>query len=422
MATISAASLSTLVVIQPSWALPVLVAATAVVLAWVLADVIAPSQLALCGAAFTAPMNGLRVHPAVTFTDVCLVAAVAGLLLSGIGGVRTATPAWRILMLGLAVITVGGLLSCAAVSDAAGVSLLVRSTVSAGVTTAVVLAAATPEKLMGLTVTAFAVGGAAGTMAGELLGRGNDLVGRSYGLAVDSNHFGFASVLACAAGGAVALSRAPLPVRLVGGFAAAVALAGVMSSGSRAGAVGLGVVLAGTVWGLFRRGLAWTVGGVVAGVGVLATAIWLGGDNSAVARLLGSTESGQLTADLSDQSREVLLADLLGALESSPLVGLGWSRIREAHLHVVQVAVGAGILGVIGYLMVVWAAVIVARTLSGRTSSGAILAAGLMAFVVMGLAQNILWDRYIWIYIGMAVAVASRPREQAERRQQVVTR
>jgi hypothetical protein len=368
----------------------------------------------LVAAAATAPMNALRVHPAVTLTDAFLVVVTCLLVLSSRedDAVEAGSAVMWVLG-GLGLVTIGGALSSIVASDESGLGLLMRSAPAAGATTLVVVATLRHEWQVRAVAFAYACGAAVSVVGGEVLGRVNPVVGRSFGLAVDSNHYAFSCVLASAAGAYVALTRGSTSLRVVAAVATVTSLSGVLLSGSRAGAVGAMVVLACVAVVLSRRGL---LGAVTAlgGSGVLVTAaVLLGGANNAIARLFGLTQGGAISAQLSDDSRRVLLADLIGALQSSPFVGLGWSRIREAHIHLLQVAVGAGVLGVIGYLCVTVGLARAALALSGLEPPHLALAGGLVAFVAMGMGQNILWDRYVWIFLSTALVTAALPRAPA---------
>ena len=394
-------------VVSPGLGLIIVMALTAALSLWLLAPRVPPSVALLVAAAGCAPAGAVRVVPAVTVSDVLLVLAVAALLLEGANGRRALQGSGKhMVVAGLTTITLGALLSSLVNADAQGVSLLVRSSPVAAFTALVVWMVVRRRAHTVALAAAYAVGAATSTLAGQLLGYINPVVGRSYGLGVDSNHFAFSCALAVAMAGYAGSETRSRGLRVLMVVAGAGALAGVLLSGSRAGVVGAAAALAFVAVPVVRAGVTATIASGTVSLGGIGALMSTGSSTNAVARLFGSTDDGALSAQLSDDSREVLLQQLLTDLAQHPVVGVGWSRIREAHIHLLQVALGAGVMGLVGYLLVITG--FAASAWSLRRCPRAIPAAGApAAFVAMGLGQNILWDRYVWMALGISLAVAS---------------
>lgn len=119
-----------------------------------------------------------------------------------------------------------------------------------------------------------------------------------------------------------------------------------------------------------------------------------------VGRLLGGGSAAG-----SDQQREVAIATGVRQFLAHPLIGNGFEYALDAHLIYLQVAVSIGLVGLVGYLMMLWPGlrtVVVAPRPLNR------IGYPVLAYLIVGLMQPLLWDRYIWCVLALAYTVTAR--------------
>ncbi|HVM02345.1 MAG TPA: O-antigen ligase family protein [Acidimicrobiales bacterium] len=357
--------------------------------------------------AFAAPLSGVRVW-GVALSDVFLVAAVGLTLPSFAAGYRRLPlPVRPDVFVGLATVACGGVIGTFfAAHPGASLAAMARFVLaSAGSVAAVALWAPPPARLRWFCWLwlAGAVFNACWAIA---LGPVDGL--RPAGLSTHPNHLG----LVCMLGAALALGLA-LGGRRAARRVAAAALAplvlALLASGSRAALVGLAVSV--PVFAVLTRRLQVAVRALaltaVLGVAVLAGLAHVP-EQSGLGRLVGDR-----TAAESDIERVEHLSRSLDRLERHPLTGEGFESSREAHNIYLQVAVAAGPLGVVGFAVVV-RSVLRARAVVRRRAPVAgdrALLAGLVAgyagYLVAGAFQNLLWDRYLWLYVSATLVLAA---------------
>jgi len=230
---------------------------------------------------------------------------------------------------------------------------------------------------------------------------------RSAGLSVHPNHLALTSVLAL--GPAMAFIWKAGPWRFVALVAVLLLLSGIFYSGSRAAVIGAVSILA--VISLTSKGLSlWSWLGVVGMV--LAVAFGLGllrpslPEQSALGRILLPNDS---TSE-SNQGRLERLSDSLRTVQANPLTGSGFENAREAHNIYIQVWSSAGLLGIVGFSIVAVSLVVrPIRYLWRRRGAEDLLligvVAGGVAYLVVGLLQPQIWDRYVWFALFLSAAV-----------------
>jgi O-antigen ligase len=219
--------------------------------------------------------------------------------------------------------------------------------------------------------------------------------GRRAGLAEHPNVYGLCALLAIAIIPFI-VTQLPRNWRWVPAGAAVVCLYGVWSSGSRAAlAVMIAVaviypVLARSVFAALGLGVA--LAGVLVFLGTL-----LGEDSSgnALGRLLGSGSSS-----LSDVARQQLFDDAVARFWESPIIGSGLGDIIEAHVIYIQILAGFGVIGLVFYLMVLWTAV---QPLTFLHPPYSLVALPALAYVTLGFVTPVMWDRYIWVLLAVAL-------------------
>lgn len=267
-----------------------------------------------------------------------------------------------------------------------------------------------PRTLVAL-VWAYVLGTGVSVGVGTL--QGPDLSGRLVGLTSHPNFFGLTCLLA-AAFTPFLWVRTPAGRRWCVVLVAAVSLSGVWTSGSRAAllVVGLLVVLHPVLTRSWRAAVVVGLSGVT-GL-VLFGSVSTVDDDSALGRLLGGGGSG--AADL---ERQVAFRQGVAAFKDSPVFGGGFVDALAAHNIYLQITVAIGLVGVVGYLLVLF------TTFRATLSSAAedrLLAMPALGYALIGVLTNILWDRMLWTALALcllAVPVggfgrreAPRPREQ----------
>jgi O-antigen ligase len=233
------------------------------------------------------------------------------------------------------------------------------------------------------------------------LGQGGS---RAQGLTTHPNFFGLCCTLAFALGFFLLQHAGPALTWMVVGLDALFAL-GVSMSGSRAALLGL--VLVSLVWVLVQRS---ALGGYTMGF-VAVTALAVGNwalaalpEGSALKRLAGNS-----TASVSDSHRQSLLHSGLQQFLDRPLSGNGFEQALQSHSIFLEVAVAGGLIGLIGYLLMLGALL---KPLVDRANRLHALSYPVLAYALVGALSNSLWDRFIWTAAALgAVAMAEGQRE-----------
>ena len=367
---------------------------------FVLAGVRRLSVAAWGTAAFTAPLSGVRVS-ALALGDVALIAAVALSALSSVTGRR---PGWTGGV-------VGTFFAARPATSLGGVATFVLG--SAGPVAALALWAPSRRQLR-----CFAWLWLAGAVASALWAilLGPAAFGRRAGLATHPNHLGIICMLGTGLALGLVVSGAR-PARRLAVAALPVLLLALALSGSRAAVVGCASAVLAMTW-LCRRlhlALRALVVACAFGATVLAGVVDVP-EQSGLGRLAGGRSAAE-----SDTARAEHLARSLERFRQHPLTGEGFEFAEEAHNIYLQVAVAAGPMGVLGLLLV-------ARGVLGATRRGASagpwpiggdralvagLGAGYAGYLVVGAFQNLLWDRYLWLYVACALALAARLEDEA---------
>ena len=382
--------------------------------------------VALCPGLLLIAATAVRAGPGLSAADPFLVAGVLLLVADLVLSPRETpvVPRWLIVAGGAILLT--GLVS-AVFADRFGQNLLpaARFAVALSVgTAAIAVAASTPKRrtiIAGLWVTAAAISAliaVADSVFGTEIGpRLTGLVfnagARVGGLANHPNQLAAAAVIALP----VALAYAGAPrirasERWVAIGLVCVLVAGVLVSGSRAGAIALPVVvLATAAWaapGRFRRQQMFVAGALV--VAVIALLVVNPNIASVTTSRLGASES---TA-VSDESRRELMTQAVSHFLDRPLTGHGFAESRAAHMIYLQVLAAGGLLALLAFVL------FFAGTISrGRNAMRAVdlppsdraLALGctvaVVAWMVLGLVQNMLYDRYLYVAPGLVLALAA---------------
>ncbi|WP_281370669.1 O-antigen ligase family protein [Nocardioides stalactiti] len=181
-----------------------------------------------------------------------------------------------------------------------------------------------------------------------------------------------------------------------------VSLLSVTMSGSRAAIVVLVVVIL-LVPIVERSAMIGFAFAICAALGVVALPfiVDISGEESAIGRLAGSG-----TATASDEVRNEAFDYGLERLGSSPIFGTGFSDVEQIHNVFLEAAVAIGVLGLVSYLIVLFA---LARPLFTQHPMRRLT---YMIWVFIGVAPTFpgLWDRTVWVPASVAALAMIAPR------------
>lgn len=377
----------------------------AIVVAAIILDRRRMATVLWAGVAFTAPMQGVRIAPVLTLADVLIVAAFATSLPEVLGGWPRVVP--RGVVYAFGVLVSAGL---------AGTFFAPSVAASLGNLFKIVLAAAGSLVIMALwnpgpdRLRRFAWLWFAGALASAIWGivTPRPYAGRAAGLTVHPNHFGLVCMLAVGLGLGLALSsRGWARWGALGGVV--ILVGGIGLSGSRAAILGLVVTvgLTAVLARRFRLLVATGVAALLAGMAIVVGIVRVPGAN-ALSRLVGGGASAA-----SDAERSKALAEAFASFDRHPFTGEGFEFAQVAHNIYLQVLVVGGPLALLSFLCVnallLKAAVRSLSAQSGRSQRPLLagLTAGYAGYLVAGTFVNILWDRYLWTYIGLLLLLAA---------------
>ena len=387
-------------------------------------DEIWPSRLrglALAGAAITLPMSAWKVIGPLTTADMLLAAAVVLFLPKF--DLAAARKLWP-LALAIALATVGGLIgTVVSGSDmVASAEILVRL-LAASVGAMILISCWQPRLEQVRSFGWLWIAGGAASALVALLIPDLHMFLRPAGLTPHPNHLAIISLVLFGVALALVLSARAEDDRFEGlaswaGLAAVGLLfAGVVASGSRAG-LGAALVTAflAVVATRDRNIVRLAVGAAAIGLVVMVLLAALG-QNNAFDRITGGETASNTTT--SDEIRDTKNAAAWDRFTEYPLTGVGFGEIYEAHIFLLQFASGAGILGIIAGLLIIYLALrsyVVAVWRRVADDPPYFVAAGGFAAAVIGylaatIFQNILWDRNVWMAIVLMTWLAARSGE-----------
>ena len=364
-------------------------------------------------AGLTIAMNGVRVTNWLTISDVFLVGAAMFLFVTQRQW-QVANRSYIVALVGVGLVAVGGSLSSfASEAVSSGLSSLVRfSAASVGII--LIFYMWNPSKIQLFVLTIAVVMSAVGSgLYALIVEHASPYNMRVEGLTVHPNHLAMASVLCF--GPALALCWRHSIVGLFGVFSSVVLVLAVYVSGSRAGVLGLAVAL--LVVMLSPKGLSlarWLAGvAFVGSAGVVLSEV-LSFNQLALSRngAIGRLFNEGTTSSVSNQARMSQLTESVAAISHNPLLGVGFDTARDAHNLFLQVWSAAGVVGLVGLMLVVWV-ILVQPWLSVRsTCSSDMMVYGMLAsvagFLSVSMFQPQIWDRYVWFLLSLAIAQCAR--------------
>ncbi|MBV8528832.1 MAG: O-antigen ligase family protein [Candidatus Dormibacteraeota bacterium] len=238
--------------------------------------------------------------------------------------------------------------------------------------------------------------------------------GRYAGLSIQPNHLAVALILVTP----VVLSwvaSTSKAMRVVSVPAMLVLFGGVLLTGSRGGLVGM-LLAAGLTIVLVPelRPPPRVLAVVLPVLGLVA----LGVGASVLADIATQSRLAAGLGDLSDAQRSVLQSQAIADFSLSPLHGIGFDHIDEAHQVFLQLLAAGGVIGLAGYGLY-WIGVLRAGVFARRfePALASVLLVSAVSFLAISLVENQVTDRYLYVPAALIVGLAAvRRREGAARR------
>jgi O-antigen ligase len=132
------------------------------------------------------------------------------------------------------------------------------------------------------------------------------------------------------------------------------------------------------------------------------------GNGSAIDRL-----QGDRTSSVSDSARADQLQTGFNRFFDHPVLGDGFSNAPLlAHNIYLEVAVVVGLVGLVGYLLVLWCTV---QPLFLRKHPMHRLGHAALAYCAVGMLTNSLWDRFVWAVLALAFLANLPETDKAKR-------
>ena len=236
---------------------------------------------------------------------------------------------------------------------------------------------------------------------------GESIAGRAVGLTHHPNAFGEAGVMAFAAVMYLWRRSEALWYRLVVAACAGAAVLSVVTSGSRAAAaVVAGLIV--MVPFVERSAVKGFLLALLLAIGVFSLPLLIdsSGDTSALSRLAGTGD-----AIVADQARLNAQEFGIDLFLQHPILGNGFAEAIYVHNVVLGVAVSIGVLGLLGYLMVLFT---LARPIIGNHPNRRI-AYLVWAFIAITPTVPALEDRTLWVPMAPAILLAMNMRHERDR-------
>ncbi|MGI8486305.1 MAG: O-antigen ligase family protein [Thermomicrobiales bacterium] len=244
------------------------------------------------------------------------------------------------------------------------------------------------------------------SLYGIVVGPGEISPTRINGLATHPNNLALCCVLAF--GPALVLTMmGTISSRVLSGACSVILAFGVVLSGSRAGLLGLVVVLVILLFMIDKKDVVkYVVIATVVVYALFSLGILKMDDNNALDRLFSQSNSASVTE--SDSGRLEKLNNSWQQILDRPFLGVGLQEARGGHNVYVQLLSSSGILGLLGFLTIAWNSMkplwtSLRSTISTRESdySTRLFLIGLVSsyvgLIVADAVSNALWERFVWL-------------------------
>ncbi len=344
-----------------------------------------------------APLNTLRLIGNVTFSDIAFVLGF-GLLIPRMLVKRPKLP--PLYVIGVAILFTGGMISSLlAPLPVASLGGFLRL-VAAAILLPFIMNLLQPSgRLVDTLAWAYVVGQIISTGYSVIRGGAGMAQGRAIGLSTHPNFYALAGQLAYAL--LIYLYyRVERQHRWVVVLAAAIIGFSVLNSGSRASLLCCIVVT--IMWPIIERSaVAWYViitGAIIAVIAAESVLRALGQETT-LERLSGNT-----SAQYSDQAREQALESGFRQFWERPIQGNGWNDILEIHNAYLEVAVGGGVLCLLGFLLIVASLI---RPLFRQGVPNRLAYAGL-SYAIFALIGPTLYDRVLWTVLALILVTSAQ--------------
>jgi hypothetical protein len=398
-------------------------AAFAVACTWILirkrddrARIAATSEAMLATLAFLLlPLNAVRLSANATVGDLFLLSLLVPFVARLATKRALRVPSWLILALALVSVSV--------VAQAL-IGFDLGADVVPGVLFVVALAG-TPLLLSGaarrpgyreILVSAWLLGSALAAVAALLDASGLTAIGptltgsawdgRFAGLTVHPNHLGLVAVMAFPVALWWLSTQPERLMRIVAATLAGLLVLGVLASGSRAALISLLAVgvMSLVVQTRHRNGSAISLLALLLGCGLVVGAVTLmlpTTMGNGIARLLGQPDSVAVNQDRLDA-----MTASLSSYYGSPLIGVGFSTVKVANNLALQSLQAGGLLTALGLAVYLLGAIVRGlRTSRVSNGLGTALSLSLLAWLVDGVFQNIIYDRYLFLPVALVLAL-----------------
>lgn len=361
------------------------------------------TNLLMLAGMFTAPANSLRPTSAagfVTFSDLFFVMGI-GLLIPKLikGRANFPTP----YALGALMMFSAGLVASWFANDVAISTNVLFRLVAASIFLPVAFILWNPSAKMIDGLVIVYILGQMMSVAGALVNGKDAESGRYSGFTVHFNFFALCSLQALCFGFFL-LHRLRPSLRPYVWFSMAICAFGVLLSGSRAG-LGAMVVIAlmYPFWEKSGAKLIALICGALLMIVMFPVLAQIGGEGSALNRI------GSAQGSSSNYLRVWLFQESWNAFVSRPWFGVGFEHALDAQNIFLQVLSSAGLIGFLGFMMMMWSITKPLFHLEGPMHR---LGWGAFAYLLQGALTASLWDRMVWAGLSMAFLAVLWPKER----------
>lgn len=364
------------------------------------------------------PLNGIRPSPSVTIGDIGLCVLI-GMSIPFLRRARV-EPRLAIPFLGLMILTGAGFIGIIATNDwtlqtseeclpncTSGLGGAFKFILGApGVMLIVFLLRPTPQ-IATILARGYGLGSAITAIAAASGYRVDPVFQRANGFSAHQLHLALSCLFTVLLAIGWFVSTRSTVARVTAVAMGGICFYGMLLSGARSALIGL--VVAGILFAIIGRGrgVAAGVGGLVVAALGLAAALPFMPQGSTIYRLLGMGNVDNFTAASNDQHIQVF-HDSIDALAQYPFTGLGFGKGLFAHNLVLEALSVGGPLALFGFVLV-WGTIVVAvirMVQNGLTRDEYLPASmliGVVAYIVLGQFENIIWDRHLWWYITLTL-------------------
>lgn len=350
------------------------------------------------------PLNGIRPFHDTAVGDLALL-ALALICLPLLPRLRM-PPHVLMVFTGVLLLTAGGFLGTMADGSWDDTGAMLRFLIGAPMVMVVLSIVAPSPRMAAFLALMYAVGAGISSL-GAMAGRTSSYFQRAMGFSEHQMHLALAAMFGTVVAVGWFVSTRDLWARIAAAVLFLVCVYGGLLTGSRSALLGtmaaLGYLALLGRWPAIRAALGLGLLAVVA----LAVALPFMPQGSTVFRLLGR---GELTGHvaLSNADHIEKAREAIEEIGRHPWTGLGFGQGLDAHNLLLESANVGGVLGVLGFLMI-WGTIgaLLVRQLSlGVRREDALRASvlgALVGYFVLGMLENIIWDRHLWFFITVAL-------------------